>query len=124
MVSRRVRGSIVNVSSQASMIGLQDHTAYCSSKGALDQLTRCMALELGCHGIRVNAVNPTVVLTEMGILNWSDPAKAGPMLGAIPLHKFASSEDVSHVVLFLLSEKAGMVNGSVLPVDGGYLATR
>jgi L-xylulose reductase len=72
MVRRRADGessttfSIVNVSSQASKVALANHTSYCTSKGALDQLTRMMALELGAYQIRVNAVNPTVVLTDMG----------------------------------------------------------
>lgn len=71
----KVKGSIVNVSSQASMVGLKEHASYCTSKGALDQLTRVMALELGPHGIRTNCVNPTVVLTALGRAAWSDPAK-------------------------------------------------
>ena len=63
MIARGAAGcAIVNVSSQASMVALENHTSYCTSKGALDQLTRMMALELGPHGIRVNSVNPTVVL--------------------------------------------------------------
>ena len=66
MKSRGVGGSIVNVSSQASMVGLTDHAAYCASKGAMDQLTRVMAVELGPLGIRTNCVNPTVVMTAMG----------------------------------------------------------
>ena len=79
MIARGVKGAIVNVSSQASMVALADHAAYCASKGAMDQLTRVMALELGPHGIRVNAVNPTVTLTAMAKVGWADPAKAEPM---------------------------------------------
>lgn len=89
MKARGVSGAIVNVSSQGSKVGLVDHTSYCSSKGAIDQLTRVMAVELGPFGIRTNAVNPTVVLTAMGKMAWSDPAKAGPMLEKIPLGRFA-----------------------------------
>jgi len=118
-----VGGSIVNVSSQASQVGLVDHTSYCASKAAQDALTRCMAVELGKHGIRTNSVNPTVVLTDMGRLAWSDPVKAGPMLSRIPTGRFAEVDDVVSVVLFLLSDNAAMVNGSALPVDGGFLST-
>ena len=85
MIEKKVEGSIVNISSQASSISLPLHTSYAASKGALDQLTRMMALELGKEKIRVNSVNPTVVLTDMGIENWSDPKKAQPMLDKIPL---------------------------------------
>ena len=122
MVKRGGGGSIVNVSSQASQAALLDHAVYCASKGGLDQLSRVMALELGPHNIRVNCVNPTVVMTDMGRLGWSDPKKAATMLSKIPLGKFAQVEDVVHAVLFLLSDKAAMINGVMLPVDGGFLA--
>jgi NAD(P)-dependent dehydrogenase (short-subunit alcohol dehydrogenase family) len=66
MIRRGVAGSIANVSSMAAFQALNDHAAYCTSKAGLNQLTAVMARELGPSGIRVNAVNPTVVLTEMG----------------------------------------------------------
>ncbi|CAA9996493.1 unnamed protein product [Nesidiocoris tenuis] len=72
---------------------LRDHLAYCASKSAVDMMSKVMALELGAHGIRVNCVNPTVVLTAMGRLGWSDPAKAGPLLQRIPLNRFAEVHD-------------------------------
>lgn len=122
MKSRGSGGSIVNVSSQASQCALQDHAVYCATKGALDMLTKVMALELGPHKIRVNSVNPTVVMTAMGRIGWSDPMKAGPMMSRIPLGKFAEVEDVVNAILFLLSEKSAMITGATLPVDGGFLA--
>jgi L-xylulose reductase len=123
MVDRGVRGSIVNVSSMAAFQALDRHAAYCASKAGLDQLTKVMAVELGKHGIRVNAVNPTVVLTEMGKRAWSDPEKGEPMLRRIPLGRFAECEDIASVVCFLLSDAAAMLNGLALPIDGGFLAT-
>lgn len=122
IIKRGTIGAIVNVSSQASSVALENHTSYCTSKGALDQLTRMMALELGPYNIRVNSVNPTVVLTQMGEMAWSDPAKAKPMLQKIPLGKFAKPRDVSEAIVFLLSDKASMINGTILPIDGGFLA--
>eukprot|EP00760_Papus_ankaliazontas_P025298 PhM_4_TR2623/c0_g1_i1/m.869/K03331/DCXR; L-xylulose reductase len=123
--TERDTGCIVNVSSQASSVGLKDHAAYCTSKGALDQLTRVSALELASRKIRVNSVNPTVVLTEMGVANWSDPEKAAPMFAQIPLQRFASCDDVVQAILFLLDgNKSGMITGVTLPVDGGFLAVR
>lgn len=121
MIAKGSGGAIVNVSSQASMIALKDHTLYCSTKAAMDMFTKTMALELGPYKIRVNAVNPTVVMTDMGRIGWSDPAKAKPMLDTIPLGRFAEVEDVVHAILYLLSDKAGMVNGTMLPIDGGRL---
>jgi L-xylulose reductase len=123
MIERGVPGSIVNVSSMARFQALHDHAAYCASKAGLDQLTAVMAVELGEHGIRVNSVNPTVVLTEMGKRAWSDPAKGGPMLARIPLGRFAECEDIASVVCFLLSDASGMLNGLALPIDGGFHTT-
>jgi L-xylulose reductase len=82
-----------------------------------------MAVELGQYGIRSNCVNPTVVLTAMGKLAWSDPVKAGPMLGRIPVGRFAETEDVVNACIFLLSDKSSMCNGTMLPIDGGFLVT-
>uniref|UniRef100_A0A667WWJ7 Dicarbonyl/L-xylulose reductase n=1 Tax=Myripristis murdjan TaxID=586833 RepID=A0A667WWJ7_9TELE len=122
MKARGTGGSIVNISSQASQCALKDHAVYCATKGALDMLTKVMALELGPHQIRVNSVNPTVVMTEMGRLGWSDPDKAKSMTSRIPLGRFAEVEDVVNSILFLLSDKSNMTNGVTLPVDGGFLA--
>ncbi|XP_053150458.1 L-xylulose reductase isoform X1 [Hemicordylus capensis] len=122
LIARGAPGAIVNVSSQASHRALADHTVYCSTKSALDMLTKTMALELGPHRIRVNSVNPTVVMTAMGRLNWTDPQKAGPMINRIPLGKFAEVDDVVNSILFLLGDQSNMTTGAMLPVDGGFLA--
>ena len=122
MIERGQGGAIVNLSSQASMIGLRDHTAYCASKGGLDQLTRTMALELGPHQIRVNALNPTITLTPMGEMAWGDPKKSEPMLKRIPLGRFAKPVHVANAVAYLLSDQADMIHGSILPIDGGFLS--
>lgn len=122
-IARAHRGAIVNLSSQASVAALVDHAAYCASKGALDMLTKVMALELGPHGIRVNAVNPTVTLTPMGRMAWGDERKSGPMLARIPLGRFAEPAEVAAAVGFLLGDEAAMITGATLPVDGGFLAT-
>lgn len=122
-IARGLGGSIVNVSSVASFIGFADHAAYCASKAGLDGLTRVMARELGPHGIRVNAVNPTVTLTPMAVKAWSDPEKAAGMISRIPMGRFATPEEVAEVVLFLLTDAASMLNGLAMPVDGGFMAS-
>ena len=122
MIARGEGGAIVNISSQASLRPLHEHSVYCASKAALDHLTRVMTLELGPKGIRVNCVNPTVVLTELGREFWSEPARAAPMLRAIPLGRFAEVEDVLGAVVFLLSDRAALISGTILPVDGGFTA--
>ncbi|XP_068610789.1 L-xylulose reductase [Brachionichthys hirsutus] len=122
MKARGSGGSIVNVSSQASQCAFRDHAVYCATKGALDMLTKVMALELGPHQIRVNSVNPTVVMTEMGRLAWSSPDRAQTLLSRVPLGRFAEVDDVVNSILFLLSDKSNMTTGVTLPVDGGFLA--
>ena len=122
LVARGERGAIVNVSSIAAGIGLPDHAAYCASKAALDAITRVLAVEWGAHGIRTNSVNPTVTLTPMAELAWSDPAKAGLMQARIPMRRFVQPREVADAVCFLLSDEAAMINGVCLDVDGGFRA--
>ncbi|XP_047529842.1 D-erythrulose reductase-like [Vanessa atalanta] len=123
MVENKIAGTIVNISSQASKAALKDHALYSASKAALDALTRAMALELGPYGIRVNSVNPTVIMTAMAKVGWSDPVKSSEMLAKIPLGRFGEVSEVVNAVVFLLSEKSSMINGVELPIDGGFLAT-
>jgi len=123
MIEKKSGGSIVNVSSQASIVGLADHTVYGASKAAIDQITRTMSLELGKHNIRVTAVNPTVVNTAMAKVGWSDPVKAGAMKAQIPLGRFAEVSEVVSVIMFLLSPASAMVSGSCIPIDGGCLGS-
>ncbi|EYC31544.1 hypothetical protein Y032_0004g2210 [Ancylostoma ceylanicum] len=82
--------------------------------------TRCFAKELGQHGIRINCVNPTVVMTDLGKKAWSDPNKSGPLLAQMPISRFAEVEEVVSAVMFLLSDAASMTTGLALPVDGGF----
>ena len=113
-------GAIVNVSSQASLVGLAGHISYGSSKAALDNITRVSALELGGHGIRVNSVNPTVVMTPMSAWYWGRPDIEGPFLDAMPLHRWATEDDIAAPIVFLLGDGAAMISGVSLPIDGGY----
>ncbi|WP_180729787.1 SDR family oxidoreductase [Paraburkholderia sp. PGU19] len=122
MIDAKRAGSIVNVSSQAALVGLEDHLSYCASKAAMDAITRVLCVELGGYGIRVNSVNPTVTLTPMAVKAWSEPSKRDPALQAIPLKRFAEPREVAEPILFLLSDAASMITGVTLPIDGGYTA--
>ncbi|WP_353650862.1 SDR family oxidoreductase [Nakamurella sp. A5-74] len=113
-------GSIVNVSSQAALVALPGHVSYAASKAALDSITRVSALELGPHDIRVNSVNPTVVMTQMSASYWGRPEIEKPFLDAMPLHRWATEDDIAGPIVFLLSDAASMITGVSLPIDGGY----
>jgi L-xylulose reductase len=115
-------GAIVNVSSQAALVALKGHISYASSKAALDNITRVSALELGKHNIRVNSVNPTVVMTEMSAFYWGRPEIAEPFLNQMPLHRWATEDDIAAPIVFLLGDGAAMISGVSLPIDGGFTA--
>ena len=119
MIDHKIAGSIVNVSSQGGVVGLDRHSAYCASKGGVITMTKVLALEWGEYGIRVNAVAPTVVLTEMGKRAWETPA--GEVLKQeMPSKRFAEPEEISSVIAFLCSPGASMITGHNLVIDGGY----
>jgi L-xylulose reductase len=120
MIASERGGSIVNVSSQASLVALKGHVSYGSSKAALDNITRVCALELGQHNIRVNSVNPTVVMSEMSQFYWGRPEIGEPFLAQMPLHRWATEDDVAGPIAFLLGDDAAMITGVSLPIDGGY----
>lgn len=113
-------GSIVNVSSQAALVALAGHISYAASKAALDSITRVSALELGRYGIRVNSVNPTVVMTEMSAFYWGRPEIGEPFLNAMPLHRWATEDQIAAPIVFLLGDGASMISGVTLPIDGGF----
>lgn len=123
MIERGSGGAIVMLSSLSSTIAVNNQPIYTTTKAAMDQLTRCLAIELGPHKIRVNAVNPALVLTKMTLdAGFGDPMKAKPILDWIPLNRLAEVEDVVNTALYLLSDKAAMLNGITVPVDGGMNA--
>ncbi|XP_057632044.1 carbonyl reductase [NADPH] 2 [Chionomys nivalis] len=123
MISRGVPGSIVNVSSLVAYVTYPNLTTYSSTKGAITMLTKAMAMELGPHKIRVNSVNPTVVLTDMGKKVSENPDFAKKLKERHPLRRFAEVEDVVNSILFLLSDNSASTSGSGILVDAGYLAS-
>ena len=121
------RGNIVNVSSVTGLRSFPGVLAYCVSKAALDQLTRCSALELAAKGVRVNAVNPGVVVTEIhkrGGMN--DDAYAAFLEHSKtthPLGRVGRPEEIADLVLFLASDRAGWITGATYSIDGGRAQT-
>jgi NAD(P)-dependent dehydrogenase (short-subunit alcohol dehydrogenase family) len=107
------------MASQAAVIGIEGHVAYCTSKAGLVGMTNCMALEWGPKGVTVNAISPTVVETELGLSGWSGE-KGDRARAAIPTRRFAKPWEIAAAVMFVASDEAAMMNGANLMVDGGY----
>ncbi|SDK98250.1 NAD(P)-dependent dehydrogenase, short-chain alcohol dehydrogenase family [Lentzea albidocapillata subsp. violacea] len=115
------KGSIVNVSSIAAVVGTPVGSVYNASKAAMDALTRSWAVEFGPAGVRVNSVAPGPIATDKAL------AEAGEVFDAIakdlPLQRVGQPDEIAEAVLFLASEKASFITGSVITADGGYVAS-
>jgi NAD(P)-dependent dehydrogenase (short-subunit alcohol dehydrogenase family) len=118
----RRQGSIVNISSVAGLRPYPGLSSYCVSKAGVDMFTRCVALDLAPHGVRVNAVNPGVVVTELHTVTQAIPDYAGFLersKGTHPIGRVGSAEEVASLVLYLLGDQAGWITGSCCSIDGG-----
>jgi len=122
MIPRKT-GAIVNIGSIMGLVGGPKRAHYCASKGGVTQLTRQEAIEWAPYNIRVNAVAPTFVLTEMTKGYLGDPEFKTYVLDKIPLqHRMVTVDEVAQAVCFLASDAAAMITGVILPIDGGWTA--
>jgi NAD(P)-dependent dehydrogenase (short-subunit alcohol dehydrogenase family) len=119
----RGRGSIVNVSSVSSQVGTPRRSAYAASKGAVDAMTRSLAMEYGPRGIRVNAVAPGVIVTSMWERNRAVPGVIEQVEAQIALRRWGLPDDVADVVVFLASDASRYVTAQTIEVDGGMAST-
>jgi NAD(P)-dependent dehydrogenase (short-subunit alcohol dehydrogenase family) len=115
-------GRIVNMSSQAGLVGIRDHAVYCASKGGVNQLTKVLALEWSARGVTVNAIGPTFIYTEGTKDRLDQPSYLKSVVDRIPAGRVGTIDDVAAAVLYLASPASGLVTGVVLPVDGGWTA--
>ncbi len=122
MAERGEGGRIINVASQAGVVGIEERSAYGASKGGALALTKVLAIELAQHGITVNAVAPTFIDTELTRSTLEDPEWRERILSRIPLGRVGEVEDVAAATLYLASPAAAMVTGHTLLVDGGWTA--
>lgn len=122
---RHSRGTIVNIASDWALTGARGAVAYAVSKAAVAQLTRCMALDHGAEGIRVNAICPGDTDTAMiatGLHGSARAARLAELGASVPLGRVGTPEDVARVTAFLVSPAAGYMTGALIPVDGGVTA--
>jgi glycerol dehydrogenase len=112
-------GKIINLASQAGIVALDRHVAYCTSKAGIIGMTKVLALEWGEFNITVNSVSPTVILTELGKKAWAGEVGEA-MKKKIPAGRFGLPEEVAACVLFLASDAANLITGENLVIDGGY----
>jgi NAD(P)-dependent dehydrogenase (short-subunit alcohol dehydrogenase family) len=121
------RGNIVNVSSVTGLRAFPGVLAYCVSKAGLDQLTRCAALELAARGVRVNAVNPGVVVTEIhkrgGMTEDAYEAFLEHSKGTHPLGRVGEAREIAELIFFLASDRASWITGATYSIDGGRAQT-
>lgn len=117
------RGCIINITSIAGSRASAQSIAYSTSKAAAEMLTKVMALELSPMGVRVNAIAPGIIQTDMTRPSREDPVRCKALISRIPLGRFGDSDDLVGPTAFLASPLAAYVTGAVLAVDGGFLST-
>jgi NAD(P)-dependent dehydrogenase (short-subunit alcohol dehydrogenase family) len=115
-------GRIINMSSQAGLVGIRDHAVYSASKGGVNLLTKVLALEWSGRGVTVNAVAPTFVRTPGTAERLDRPDYLAGVLERLPIGRVGTTTDVAGAVIYLASSAASMVTGHVLAVDGGWTA--
>jgi NAD(P)-dependent dehydrogenase (short-subunit alcohol dehydrogenase family) len=122
-MTQRARGSIINLSSVSALVGTPRRAVYAASKGAIDAATRSLAIELGPSGIRVNAVAPGVVDTDLWAKNKSIAGVVETIEGQTPLRRWATPADIADVIVFLASDAARFITGETISADGGMART-
>lgn len=120
MLAAKIPGSVINISSQMGHVGGPLRTVYCSSKWAIEGLTKSLAMELGSHDIRVNSIAPTFIETPLAKEMLKDPAFREAVLSKIKLGRTGQVEDLMGAIVFLASDAAAMITGASLLVDGGW----
>jgi NAD(P)-dependent dehydrogenase (short-subunit alcohol dehydrogenase family) len=122
MIEKKIPGSLIHMSSIAGFVGFAESLAYCTSKGAILQMSKVLALEYGPHGIRSNVIAPGTFNTAMNDWFLKDAEFRKSSLASIPLGRLGEPEEIASTVVFLASDEASYFNGAVLLHDGGQIA--
>ena len=120
MIRCQVKGSIINMGSIASELAIEFQSHYVASKGGVKMMTKGMALELAPYGIRVNAIAPGIIVTEMTKEDLEEPTIREEALEKIPLERLGTPQDVARVALFLASEESSYITGTLIFASGGF----
>jgi NAD(P)-dependent dehydrogenase (short-subunit alcohol dehydrogenase family) len=115
-------GAIINMSSINAVVAIANHAPYCASKGALDQLTKAMALALAPHGIRANAIGPGSIMTDILKAVATDKNAKRAILARTPLGRIGEPDEIAGIAVFLASKDASYISGETIYADGGRLA--
>jgi NAD(P)-dependent dehydrogenase (short-subunit alcohol dehydrogenase family) len=122
VMKQQAYGRIVNIGSMLSIVGMADRTAYCTSKGAILQLTRALAVELAAASVTVNAILPGPFATEMNLSLTQDSEKYAAFVARIPLGRWGELHEIGALALYLASPASSFVTGAAFPIDGGWSA--
>jgi NAD(P)-dependent dehydrogenase (short-subunit alcohol dehydrogenase family) len=122
MIGARIRGSIVNMSSQMGHVGSGNRSLYCASKWAMEGFSKSMAIDLAPHGVRVNTLSPTFIETPMTKRFFENAAFKESVLAKIKLGRLGTVEDIMGAIVFLASDASSLMTGSSLLIDGGWTA--
>jgi NAD(P)-dependent dehydrogenase (short-subunit alcohol dehydrogenase family) len=117
-------GSIINISTVASLVGIRGLSAYAASKGGLDSLTRSIAVDYAQDNIRCNVMNPGLVDTPMAAPLMADPASLEPIMAQYAIRRPGKPEEVAKMALYLASDEATWVTGATFPIDGGMTISK
>jgi NAD(P)-dependent dehydrogenase (short-subunit alcohol dehydrogenase family) len=115
-------GTIINMSSINAVVAISNHTPYCVSKGGIDQLTKVMALALAPYGIRVNAIGPGSIMTDILKAVATDKEAKRRILARTPLGRIGAPDEIASIAVFLASQEASYISGETIYADGGRLA--
>jgi NAD(P)-dependent dehydrogenase (short-subunit alcohol dehydrogenase family) len=122
MVKEKIKGRIINIGSVNSISAELGHASYVTSKGAINMMTKSMAVDLGAYGIYVNAIAPGIIRTEKTAEGLKTPGRVNAIANGIPVKRVGEVQEIGELALFLANPKTTYITGQLIVIDGGYLS--